>query len=97
MWQQILILKWIADKRNIQLSTLPLITVADILLLEGCVQKVLNNRAAFLAENAVLHFLMKEMVHLLACWALFPTVRLQRKSATEMMVAMQRGFIHLQA
>lgn len=66
MCQQIFILKWIADKKSIQLSTLPLIIVGCILLPEACVQKVLNNRSFFLAKNAVLHFLTKETMHLLA-------------------------------
>lgn len=70
--------------------------MADISLLGACVQKVLNNRAFFLAENAVLYFLKKEKMHSLACWTQFPTARLLPKSASEMTVAGQRGFIHPQ-
>ena len=66
--------------------------MADTFLLEACVQKVLNNRAFFLAENAVLHFLQKEKVHSLACWTRFPTAELLPKSAGERTVAMKITF-----
>lgn len=85
-----------ADKGNIYLSTLPLNIVADIFHLEACAQKVLNTRAFFLAENAVLQFLKTEKMHSLACWTQFCSVSLLPESASEMTVAVQIGFIHLQ-
>lgn len=71
--------------------------MADIFLLEACAEKALNNQAFFLAENAVLHFLKEEKMHSLAGWTQFCTTRLSPKSATEMTVAVQGDFIHLQA
>lgn len=70
--------------------------MADIFHLEACVQKVLNNWAFLLAENAVLHFLKTEKMHSLACWTRLHSLSLLPESASAMRVAVQRGFIHLQ-
>lgn len=43
-----------------------------------------------------MNFLKKEKMHSLACWTQFLTARLLPESSSEMTVAMQRGFIHLQ-
>lgn len=49
-----------------------------------------------MAENAVLQFLKTEKMHSLACWTQFHSLSLLPESASEMTVAVQRGFIHLQ-